>query len=317
MGYGIMLSETRIWAQVLARHSSTTLKQHPMKQHKISVIALAIAAFSVGPLVAQIPGANIPPRPDDHFQRNLVVNRIDLNEKINKPLVATTDGALYSNVRYPETNGMIAALINGLKSGKYLAYDPDHLNQSMTYEDVVKKAQSKTVDQDYEEPLDPEEEWIIDEEIDSEVMEAESDGLKEGGYNSASSGNAQSLEGDFSLAPYESVVEFIENRIFDKNRSAEIFDIQYIRLVWVDPGETLPDENFICLKFSDVLETLEATQWKNAYNDAEDRNMREIFEERIFNGFVINVSGRGVRTLEDAEFRRNEMLNFEHHLWSY
>lgn len=83
------------------------------------------------------------------------------------------------------------------------------------------------------------------------------------------------------------------------------------------PGETLPDDNFICLKFSDVLETLEATQWKNAFNDAEDRNMREVFEERIFNSFVLNVSDHGSRTLNDAEYQRNKMLDFEHNLWSY
>ncbi|HEX2901344.1 MAG TPA: hypothetical protein VHS96_16635, partial [Bacteroidia bacterium] len=262
-----------------------------MKKHKISVFALAMAALSASPLMAQIPGTNIPPRPDDHFQRNLVVNRIDLGEKINKPLVATSDGGLYSNSRYTETNGLITALINGLKSGKYLAYDPDNLTQSLTYEDVKQKALDKSEPVDIEEPLDPEfpedpEIWFEEDSdlTETDVMQDGENGNSEGNSLASNGGGNQALEGDFSLAPFESVLEFIENRIFDKNRSAEVFDIQYIRLVWVDPGETLPDENFICLKFSDVLETLEATQWKNAYNDAEDRNMREIFEERIFNG---------------------------------
>ncbi|MBL0016432.1 MAG: hypothetical protein IPP17_08280 [Bacteroidetes bacterium] len=290
-----------------------------MKTQKISVFALVVAGLFASPLMAQIPGTNIPPRPDDHFQRNLVVNRIDLGEKINKPLISTTDGGLYGNSRYPETNGLIAALMNGLKSGKYLAYDPDNLTKSLTYEDVMAKDQSKHETPDFEDPIDPEfpEDDPMWMEEDQDVMVDETGANAEGQGTFAQSGSGQATEGDFSLAPYESVIEFIENRIFDKNRSAEIFDIQYIRLVWVDPGETLPDENFICLKFSDVLETLEATQWKNAFNDAEDRNMREIFEERIFSGFVTNVSGRGVRTLAEADFRRNEMLNFEHHLWSY
>jgi hypothetical protein len=219
-------------------------------------------------------------------------------------------------LRYPETKGVITALINGLKSGKYLAYNPDNLNESMTYEEVKEKALGKNDPQ--EEPTDIfEEDWEMDEVTDTDVIEDEDETFAQGNSNLANNGGAAMGEGDFSLAPYESILEFIENRIFDKNRSAEIYDIQYIRLVWVDPGEALPDENFICLKFSDVLETLESTQWKNAFNDAEDRNMREIFEERIFNSFVTNVSGRGVRTLEEADFRRNEMLNFEHHLWSH
>ncbi len=295
-----------------------------MKKFTFSIFTLGLLA--AGQLVAQIPGTNIPPRVDDHFQRNLVVSRIDLGEKINAPLVASTDGALYAGNRYSETNGLIQALVNGLKSGKYLAYDPDNLTRSLTYEDVVTKAQSKDRT---EEPIDESEDpmnWESD--TDPEMWETDvyqeeeepigtvSSSVKyTPGANPGAGGQAESE--DFAIAPFESVIEFIENRIFDKNRSSEIYDIQYIRLVWVDPAETLPDENFICLKFSDVLETLENTQWKNAFNDAEDRNMREIFEERIFNSFVLNVSGRGVRTLADAEFQRTKMLEYEHNLWSY
>jgi Gliding motility associated protein GldN len=285
-----------------------------MKKFTFSILALALLAAS--PLAAQIPGTNIPPRVDDHFQRNLVINRIDLDEKINRPLIATTDGGIYSGSRYTETNGMIQALVNGLKSGKYLAYDPDNLTRSLTYDEVKVIAQSKIEDSEIDiEGGDPEL-WPEMDESD-ETMEYDELGNSAGEINKGGLGSSQVEGQDFPIAPYESVVEFIENRIFDKNRSAEINDIQYIRLVWVDPGETLPDENFICLKFSDVLETLEATQWKNAFNDAEDRNMREVFEERIFNSFVLNVSGRGVRTLGDAEYQRNKMLDFEHNLWSY
>lgn len=125
------------------------------------------------------------------------------------------------------------------------------------------------------------------------------------------------MEGDFSYAAYETALEFIEDRIFDKNRSDMIYDIQFLRLVWVDPGETLPDKNFVCFRYADVLETLEDTQWKNKFNDAEYRNMREIFELRLFSSYIINVSGRGVRTLAESDFRRNQLVEFEHHLWCY
>lgn len=92
-------------------------------------------------IVAQIPGSRIPPRVDDHFWRRKVVNRIDLTEKINEPLTYAESPGLYGNPAYGETQGIITALINGLKSGKYLAYHPDSLNKSLTYEDVVKIAQ--------------------------------------------------------------------------------------------------------------------------------------------------------------------------------
>lgn len=284
-----------------------------MKTLKNSILAIAAVAVAATSLNAQIPGARIPPRTDDHFQRKLVVSRIDLDEKINRPLVAYADQSLYTDVRYPETQGVVQALINGLKSGKYLAYDPDNLTASMTYEDVLEKANSK-MEQPEEESWE-EEPW----EDEGGYLEEGEDILEDNGN---SSGNAYGFangadDGVIDVAPYSSAIEFIENRIFDKNRSAEIYDIQYIRLVWVDPGETLPDENFICVKFSDVLETLEATQWKNGHNDAEDRNMREIFEERIFSSFITNVSQQGSRTLAAAEFQRTKLLEFEHNLWSF
>ena len=288
-----------------------------MKKYAFSILALGLLA--AGSLAAQIPGTNIPPRVDDHFQRNLVINRIDLGEKVNTPLVSTTDPGLYGTSRYQETNGLVQALVNGLKSGKYLAYDPDNLAKALTYEEVVDKAQSKEFkdEPDLEDPDNDSEIWFEgDQDIEDSGLE---DGVyEESGQALGGGGNSNQVEGvDFSIAPFESVVEFIENRIYDKNRSDLVNDIQYIRLVWVDPGEVLPDDNFICLKFSDVLETLEATQWKNAYNDAEDRNMREIFEERIFNSIVLNVSGHGSRTLNDAEFQRNKLVESEHNLYSY
>lgn len=283
------------------------------------------AAMACTTAFAQIPGHDIPPRKDDHFQRNLVVNRIDMNEKINQPLVMVQSPSLYGESDYAETNGLVAALFNGLKSGKYLAYDPDSLNKALTYEDVVASIQKLNGEGTPEwEEFPDEGEWIEGEEWmeDGEWIEDGAGDDGEGDVFPGGSGDdifssTDDGEGDFDISPFESIIEFLEGRIFDKNRSALVHDIQYIRFVWVDPGEVLPDKNVICFKYSEVLETLEQTQWTNKFNDAENRNMREIFEERIFNGFVTSVSGKGVRTLEEADFRRNQMLDFEHHLWSY
>lgn len=276
-------------------------------------------------VVAQIPGARIPPRVDDHFWRRKVVNRIDLMEKINEPLTYVEDPGLYGNPSFGETRGVVVSLINGLKSGKYLAYMPDSLNKSLTYEDVVKIAQqidgsnSAGGDDDWDSDDGGFDDFDGGDDFGGDDFgddfgddlgggEGDSDPFADGG---------SAVDGDFAVGPYESVLEFIEDRIFDKNRSDMVYDIQYLRLVWIDPGETLPDKNFICFRYADVLETLEDTQWKNKFNDAEYRNMREIFEMRLFSSYIINVSGRGVRTLPEADFRRNQLVEFEHHLWSY
>lgn len=278
-------------------------------------------------VAAQIPGARIPPRVDDHFWRRKVVNRIDLTEKINEPLTASESPGLYGNPAYGETQGVIVALVNGLKSGKYLAYHPDSLNKSLTYEDVVKIAQQiEGGDGGDGESFDEEDSGFDDFEGGDDFGGDEfggdefgddmGDGGTEGDSDPASPAGG-AVEGDFSISAYETALEFIEDRIFDKNRSDMVYDIQFLRLVWVDPGETLPDKNFVCFRYADVLETLEDTQWKNKFNDAEYRNMREIFELRLFNSYIINVSGRGVRDLEESDFRRNQLVEFEHHLWCY
>lgn len=277
-------------------------------------------------VVAQIPGARIPPRVDDHFWRRKVVNRIDLTEKINEPLTYPENPGLYGNPAFGETQGIITALVNGLKSGKYLAYHPDSLNKSLTYEDVVKIAQQIEGDGGAGDSYDEEDSGFDDfeggddfggDDFGGDFGDDMGDGGTEGDSDPATGGGGGAVEGDFSLAAYETALEFIEDRIFDKNRSDMVYDIQYLRLVWVDPGETLPDKNFVCFRYADVLETLEDTQWKNKFNDAEYRNMREIFELRLFSSYILNVSGRGVRTLEEADFRRNQLVEFEHHLWCY
>ena len=73
----------------------------------------------------------------------------------------------------------------------------------------------------------------------------------------------------------------------------------------------------IDLRDSDVLDVLENTAWVNKYNDAETRNLREVFELRLFNSFVTNVSGRGIPTLANSQYRTNQLTEFEHNLWQY
>ena len=289
------------------------------------VAFIALVVFLGGMMLelsAQIPGARIPPRKDDHFWRRKVVNRIDLLEKINEPLTYSESAGLYGSSEYGETQGIIAALINGLKSGKYLAYAQDSLNKSLTYEDVVKMAKQIEGTSSDDGEWDEDEGELEDFDAGGEFGDDDWDDDFDDDFGDATEDDADPFgasggESDFEIAPYETVLEFIEDRIFDKNRSDMVYDVQYLRLIWVDPGETLPDQNFVCFKYSDVLETLEDTQWKNKFNDAEYRNMREIFELRLFNSYIINVSGRGSKTLEESDFRRNQLVEFEHHLWSY
>ena len=295
------------------------------------VFALIFATAPVaGILVAQnqrhplLEASRIPPRVEDHFWRRKVVNRIDLEEKINKPLREVESRSIYGPDDYAafgERDGIVMALINGLKSGKYLAYHPDTLQKALTYDEVLAWANKIKGDE-------PADNWGGGEEGDEFDAGGDSGGDEfgmEGGdefgdempEGDSAPGAGKGGDDEFDTTPFETVIEFIEDRIFDKNRSDMVYDIQYIRLVWVDISETLPDKNFVCFRYSDILDTMEDTQWKNKFNDAEYRNLREIFELRMFNSVIYNVSGRVSNSLEEADFRRSQLVEFEHHLWQY
>jgi len=297
-----------------------------MRRFVILALLFVIGSTSMQ-LLAQkthpiLEASRVPPRVDDHFWRRKVVNRIDLEEKVNEPLRLAEDRTIYGDPAMAETNGIIAALFNGLKSGKYLAYRYDSLDKPLTYDEVIAWAAEIEGTESSGDDWDTGDGGFDDFDAGDEFGGDEFGDEFGGGFDDLEGdtdpfGGAAALSEEFDYSPFTSVLEFIEDRIFDKNRSDMVYDIQYLRLVWTDPAETLPDKNFVVFRYGDVLETLEDTQWKNKFNDAEYRNLREIFEMRLFNSVIFNVSGRGVKSLEEADYRRNQIVEFEHHLWSY
>lgn len=245
-------------------------------------------------------------RQEDHFYRRRVVNRIDLSEKINQPLIQSLSH-IYGDLS--QTNrGIVGILMQGLKEGKVVAYHPDSSSIPLSYEQVVRRMQDFSFTPDVfsegeEEPIwddfpEEEEEWIVEEEIaDSELS---------GGIDPLS-----------DLGPYETVIQFVEDRLFDKNRSEMVYHIDYFQIIWSDPGETLPEKYLVNFRYKDVMDLMDEAIWVNRFNDAEQRTLKEIFDLRLFNSYIINVSGHGVRSLPEAELRRQALVEYEHHLWHY
>ena len=68
--------------------------------------------------------AQFPPRIEDHFWRRKVVNRIDLEEKMNKPLVKQESGYYRGGEdegEYAGKDGIVSALFTGLRENKFTA----------------------------------------------------------------------------------------------------------------------------------------------------------------------------------------------------
>ena len=286
------------------------------------ILTCLICALCLGEAFAQFP-----PRKDDHFWRRKVVNRIDLNEKINAPLIKRESPYYTDKSQYNEKEGLVMALFDGLKKGKFVAYHPDSLDVALSYDDVLGRIQDfeGSLEGEFDEGFGDEEggfddfegddfeddfsddgdDWGFDDEFGVEAGDDLGDAMG-GGYS-----------GDFDPAPYENVIHFVEDRIFDKNRSDLVYDIQFIEIIWTDPGETLPEKRLCTFRYKEIIELLEHSQWKNRFNDAEYRTLREVFELRLFHAFITEVSGVGVSTLDEAEQRRQQIVEFEHHLWSY
>ena len=277
-------------------------------------------------LVSSLAVAQYAPRPDDHFWRKKVILVLDLREKINEPLVKTQSGSSYvkgSDKRFgTRTQGMINALVEAWQQGKFTAYkaDGDSLHRSLTFSEFYANVQKlnggpaaeATPAETSEEPTEGGEEDFGDFEGD-ELSGDEAAPAEEGGDGVATaSTNLNEFLGNLTYR-----MELVEDRIFDKGRGVMVHDIEYIRLIWVDPDGKTSDRNVVAFKYDDILSVLEETQWKNRFNDAEDRSIREIFDQRLFNGTVASVGLNTPNTLKDADRRRVQMIEFEHHLWSY
>lgn len=282
-------------------------------------------------------------RPDDHFWRKRIVHRISLIEKINQPLVYHASSYYSGDGPYKEMDGIVVSLIHGVQQGKYPAYHPDDWNHKMNYADLRARMTK------FEEAYHMEEEYLQDEDqqfSSQDLFEVEDDDLfsteedtppstekswneeevwpfenweESGGEKKADFEEAEVImELDpMDFSNYEQVIHMVEDRIFDKGTSEMVHDIQFFELIWRDPAGTLPEQVLARFKWDDVKEQLNQTAWKNRFNDAETKSMREIMAFRRFNSIMINVGDQPIRTLHEAIRRKQELVEFEHHLWSY
>jgi hypothetical protein len=290
------------------------------------------------PFLAEAQGPwNDPPRVEDHFWRRRVLMRIDLKEKINRPLIRSEireSSGMYasSEQQYGNRQGLIRALLDGFRDVKYGGYKPDSLDGAITYEEMMARLRKLVGGQAMQQQTgQPAQEGSTEPQPEADPFGGGDDfgddfgGDDFGGDDFGSAGDidaAPATENDAAtedlLAGCNAILEVVEDRIFDKNKSDMYYDIHYIRIIWVDPEGIYPiTPPMVAFKYDDVRDILNDTQWKNWYNDADNRSMMEIFELRLFHGFIVDVSGATSRTLDEAEKRRQQMIEFEHHLWEF
>ncbi len=281
---------------------------------------LALLSFlAIGSLAA----AQYSVRADDQFWRRRVILLVDLKEKINRPLVESQAKSYVKGAdkRFGgRTEGMVKALIDSWSQGKIVGYKGDSLHRTLVYTEFLNEMQKLAGGPAAEAPASTEE--GSDDAADADFGDFSDDGgddaFPEDAGGDEAAGDAVATGGPaLDLGNLEYQMNIIEDRIFDKGRSIMVHDIEYIRLVWSDPDGKVADRSMVSFKYDDILSILDETQWKNRFNDAEDRTIREIFDQRLFNGVVASVSQNSPNSLKEADRRRSQMIEFEHHLWSY
>jgi hypothetical protein len=267
------------------------------------------------------------PRLEDHFWRKKVRYRIDFNEKINKPFRESEPVNLYDSTsrqynankdRYEYYKGIIPALLDAYANGFMVGYSPDTLDDIMEFNEFRAKYKKNT-DIGGTEPTEggddadtgDDEDWDTSNDDDSPSAGAK--GASPGG-DAAPRG--EDLGNDFSgMSRY---MDIIEDRIFDKNKSDMFYEPEYIILSCKGPVSEIP---LVAFRYEDVKDTvLGKCLWKNRFNDAEYRTMKEIMELRLFNSFL-TVVGLGqdyaISDIYDSEKKRLQMIDYEHNLFEF
>lgn len=261
------------------------------------------------------------PRYEDHFWRRKVRIRVDLLDKINKPQneasikIYDENSQVYSSSKdkYDYIEGIISALLTGYANGYMLGYSPDSLDAEVEF-GQFRALYNKYSAQGGEPAAD-----------ESESEDDSDDDWDDDSGDDGSDTKSAQASGDVLATPENASNEFtditkyydiIEDRIFDKNKSDMYYEPEYIVLYMNRLGSSpIP---IIAFRYEDVKDTvLNKCLWRNRFNDAEFKTLKEIIELRLFGSYVLQMSQYGSKTIDEADRLRLQMLEFEHNLWEF
>jgi hypothetical protein len=117
--------------------------------------------------------------------------------------------------------------------------------------------------------------------------------------------------------PYFSYnLELIEDRVFDSKAGRYVYRPQYIRLLYYNPDQEL-DVLKVVVRYEDAQEILEKLQLVDSHNDAAVLSAHQTLINRRFNGIDIGLSGLDAGSLREAASLRRQQLAFEHELYEF
>lgn len=233
-----------------------------------------------------------PIRQADIMWKKRVWREIDFRQKMNQVFYYPTES--HNNWR-----SFINVVLDGLKESKYVAYDisnTDELLSPITYNQIIAR-ESDTVHETLRRPYPPYEEY------------------------------------DTTTIRYFDPTRVMRIRLkedwyFDKQRSqliVRIIAICPVMMVEKDGQEfTKP---LFWISYDQARESFAQSYVFNRHNSADRRTYDELFWKRMFDSYIvkeenvydrsINQYASGVDALFESERVKNDIFEFEQHLWSY
>ncbi len=268
----------------------------------------------------------------EQLYRQRVWSRVDLEQKLNKGFFA-------------RNNEFTKIILDAVKADHIQnIYYEDSLTRKMTKAEFILNLNKSEVDDS-----EPEEQQLY--EVDYPYFEG--DVVEYNGENYICKKDLN--DSDIGIAPTSdpelwevyggevaevyfpqeiSLIEIMEDIIFDKRRARQYRDIQSIKLIV--PGKNTIDgtNDYIAVfAFNDLerffREHPEKAIWYNQQNSAENRNLADAFLLRLFHGELYKIEnpdntpiasyygGSAKQGLMASQWEEMKILEREHNLWSY
>jgi gliding motility associated protien GldN len=243
---------------------------------------------------------------NNQMYKKTLIRMVDLREKQNQPI-------------FSKGKEITRIIMDAVKEGKLTAYATDSLETGK----VLTLAEFNKA-------------CTILSDVAPETEEEKAYREAQGGAENSGWGGAEEVVAtgpNFFNADELYQMEIKEDYIFDRQRSRMYYDMQCFTMKIPSEknikGIEIPIASF---KYKDLVEVFRNDPraiWFNSQNDSEHRNMADAFDLRLFSSYLIKVSNPKDQYLADiytgtakqailaAQWKANELMEYEHNLWEF
>jgi len=289
-----------------------------------TVLIILVSIIIVFPAVSQVPVYNdnsVRPIPKyEQLYKKRVWRRMDLREQQNKPFFAFN-------------NEITKILIQEVKKGTLQPYVNDSLLTKMSMEDFLVKIKLPGMDEEEDDGFGGgfDDDGFGDDGFGDDGFG--DDGFGEDPFGGGDEEEEEAVSDEF-LPTQITLLEIMEDIIFDKRRSLVYYDIQSIKMVIpASEFETGVSRDVAVFKWKDLNRVFRSLPgeaiWFNRQNSAEHRNLADAFDLRLFgsrlvkvdnprNDYIVDIYNRSLKEgLLASYWLEMELMEKEHNVWEY